>query len=144
MTNQVLRDGLEAMAARDRETRARLLAEEACAFVREHGMKNWEPLVHLTLGRILATEDRHEGALIEYEQAEQSARAMRLRPVLQQIQAASARSLAALGRSAEAGRAASEATGTTQAIANLFEDEQLRSAYLEGAAMILTGETDHQ
>ena len=123
---------------------ARLLAEEACAFVREHGMKNWEPLVHLTLGRILATENRHEAALIQYEQAEQSARAMRLRPVLQQIQAASARSLAALGRSAEAGRAASEATGTTQAIANLFEDEQLRSAYLEGAAMILTGETDHQ
>ena len=29
MTNQVLRDGLEAMAARDRETRARLLAEGA-------------------------------------------------------------------------------------------------------------------
>jgi len=67
---------------------------------------------------------------------------MRLRPVLQQIQAASAKSLAAMGRSAEASRAASEAASTTQAIANLFEDEQLRSAYLEGAAMILSGETD--
>jgi len=115
------------------EPAARQLVAEALAFAEDHGMKNYEPLVRLTLGRVLAAGGQHEAALENFERSAQAAQTLRLRPIHRQAMLAAALSLSALGRTKAATHAEAEATRVAEEIAALFQDDELREAYRRNA-----------
>lgn len=95
--------GSAMLAARQgRLEEAIVLAQEACAYAQERRMRHVAPLVHLSLGNVLAAAGRHEAALSEFAVSEREALAQKMRPAVWQAKAAAAHSLDALGRSAEA------------------------------------------
>jgi class 3 adenylate cyclase/tetratricopeptide (TPR) repeat protein len=113
---------------------ARRLAEEACIYAETYGMRNFYPLLRLTLGRVLAAGGLHEAALAEYESAGHEARVLSFLPILWQTRAAASRSLHTLGRKNEAEAAAAEARDITEVIAAMFADDELRQAYRESVS----------
>lgn len=121
----------------ENEPAARELASDALAFAEAHGMRNHEPLVRLTLGRVLAAGGQHEAALEDFERASQAAQTLRLRPIHRQAMLAAALSLSALGRTEAATQAVTEAARISEEIASLFQDDELREVYRRNALLPL-------
>lgn len=105
-------------------------AEEARAFAEERRMRHLYPLTGLVKGKVLLARGEIEASLESLEQAETDAQSMGMRPYVWQAQAASAEALEAAGLIKQATAARAEAEAMAVEIANLFEDQELRQAYL--------------
>ena len=117
-------------SARDEHAEAIRRAEEARAYAEEHGMRYVYPLLSLIMGKVLVKAGQAEAGLAWLGQAEAEALEFGMRPVIWQARAAAAQLLAEAGQpeKAAAKRAAAEAMALE--IANLFQEEELRAAYL--------------
>ena len=119
--------------ARNDATTAAALIQEGQEFVDERSMKHFYPLLSLADAQVrLATGDS-TGALASFNRADDLAVEMGMRPLAWQSRAGAAQVLSALGRGAEASEKRAGALGLIHEIGELFEDESLRSMYLEDA-----------
>ena len=129
--------GLALLAFHDKDApeAARLLAE-ARDFAHERAMAHFYPFVDMAAGAMAAASAPEE-ALAHFAHAETAAAASGMRPVLWQVRAGAAGVLAAQGRQAEADAKLAEARETVEEIAQTFEDDTLRSLFVENAAQKL-------
>jgi tetratricopeptide (TPR) repeat protein len=109
------------------------LAAEAQAFAQEKGMRHVLPLTYLTQGRVWAAQGDVDAALTAFDQAENEALALEMRPYVWQACVAAAETLEAAGRHEEAQAKRTAAQGMIQEIGGLLNDATLRQAYLENA-----------
>jgi tetratricopeptide (TPR) repeat protein len=121
-----------ALARQDLEV-AMMLAREARDVVETRALQHMAPTVALIVGRIMAAGGEHMAALGQFNAAEALARDMAMRPVVWQARAAAACSQLALGRAEEAQAARHGACAMIDQIAALFEDQELRAAFVEHA-----------
>jgi ATP/maltotriose-dependent transcriptional regulator MalT len=105
-------------------------AEEGRAFAEERQMRHLYPLTALVKGKVLLARGEIEASLESLEQAEAEAQSMGMRPYIWQAQAASAEALEAAGLVNQATAARAQAEATAVEIADLFDDQELRQAYL--------------
>lgn len=110
------------------------LVQEAREFVEERQMKHFFPLIALAEGQASATEGDAATALGHLTRAEQLALEMRMRPMVLQARLGAAQVLDMAGRSDEAEVKRKEARAMIDEIGALFEDDALRTKYLESAA----------
>jgi hypothetical protein len=128
--------GLALLASRQgRRDDALMWIEEACTYTEKREMHHMYPLVRLTSGRVHAAFGEHRHALVQLEMAEGFAGKLQMRPLLWQTQEAMASSLDALGRHHEATQKRQAAQGVIHEIAELFQDEPLRQAYVSQHAI---------
>ena len=127
--------GLALLALMEGDTgeAGRLLAE-ADQFAHERNMHHFYPFVDMAAGMLSAAMEAPEQALEHYAHAETAAIASGMRPVLWQVRAGAAAALRALGRQAEAEAKLAEARETVDAIAQTFDDDDLRRLFTENAA----------
>jgi tetratricopeptide (TPR) repeat protein len=109
------------------------LAQEACAYAEERGMRHLYPLMRLALGRVQAASGYHEEALAQIAICAEHAVELGMRPILWQAHAAAAHSLEALGQPDEAAAQRTAALATIDEIAGLFQDPTLSTAFREAA-----------
>ena len=109
------------------------LAEEACVYAEERGMRNLYPLMRLASGKAQEASGRHEAALQQFNISAQRAQELSMRPILWQAQAGSARSLNALNCSDEAEIHRTAALATIDEITALFEDQTLATEFRAAA-----------
>jgi tetratricopeptide (TPR) repeat protein len=106
------------------------LADEGRAYAEERQLRQHYPLTALTQGKVRAAAGQHEQALPVFEQAIREAQAMQMRPILWQANAAAAQALLVTGRRQDAWQAWAAAKEVVGEIGNLFQDVELRQAYL--------------
>lgn len=119
--------------ARGQLDEAAQLVEEALAYAKERYMQNMYPLIYLTRGKILARRNEVDAALESFAEAEARALDLNMRPYLWQSRLAAAEALQSAGRENEVGEKRDSAKAVVEEIAGLFEDQELRSTYLQGA-----------
>ncbi|MBZ0299660.1 MAG: AAA family ATPase [Anaerolineae bacterium] len=122
---------------RNQVNEALRLVSEARAFVEEKRIQYLYPETYFLEGRVHAALGDHEQALVCFDEAETSAKALGARPWLWQAWAAAARSLDALGRADEAVEQRAAAQIVVDEIAALLQDEALHSAFVENASQQL-------
>ena len=126
--------GAALLASRQgRQAEALKLAEEACIYAEERGMRNLYPLMRLTSGKVQAAGGHHEAALQQFAISAQRAEELSMRPILWQAQARSARSLDALNRSAEGAKQRAAALATIDEVTALFDDQTLATEFRAAA-----------
>lgn len=108
-------------------------AEAARAYAEERGMRHLYPLTALVKGQVLVSRGETDVGLVALEQAEAEAGRLGMRPVIWMARAAMAQALAAGGRSEQAQAKRVAAKAMVQEIAGLFEDRDLRQAFLSNA-----------
>jgi hypothetical protein len=111
--------------------RAADTVREARQLVDASGMAHLSPVVGLAEGITVAAKGQDESAVQLLLSAEASALSLGLRPVVWQARAASARALARLGRKRESSEKQAAARTIIEEIGALFQDQTLRSGYLE-------------
>jgi type 1 glutamine amidotransferase len=82
---------------------------------------------------VSAAEENQERALEQFARAEALAIAMQMWPLVWQARIGAAQMLSALGRVSEADTKRHAAAETIDKIVGLFEDENLRAAFVESA-----------
>ena len=112
---------------------AAALVHEAREFSEERAMKHFFPLVALAEANVSLASGDTGRALESFNRAERLAREMNMRPLLWQACAGAAEVLDKLGRQGESTEKRSGALSAVHEIAGLFEDQNLRSMYLEDA-----------
>ena len=117
----------------NRHDAALSLADEACAYVDERGMRHLFPQNRYVAGEVRAARGDYEQALDQFSQGETVAIEYQMRPYLWQILNAAARTLDRLGRNDEATEKREQARIVVSEIADLFEDDTLRQAFLAQA-----------
>jgi len=105
------------------------LAEEALAFAEEKKMRNMYPLTNLTMGKVLANQGYSDRALGYFNTAEAEAIKLNMRPLIRQSRLEAAAVLEQEGRQVEAEEKRANAQAMAEEIANLINDQELRSAY---------------
>ncbi|MEZ4768869.1 MAG: adenylate/guanylate cyclase domain-containing protein [Caldilineales bacterium] len=127
--------GAALLASRQgRQAEALQLAEEACVYAEERGMRNLYPLMRLASGRAQAARGHHQAALAQFTISAQRAQDLSMRPILWQAQAGSAASLNALNRPDDAAVHRSAALSTIDEITALFADQTLAAEFRAAAA----------
>jgi hypothetical protein len=94
-------------------------------------MQHFIPFTNLVLGQVLVNNGDCEAGLEALKHAEAEALSLEMRPILWQARQAMGQALEGLGQADEAEAKRSEARAVAEEIAGLFEDQQLRQAYLE-------------
>ena len=117
--------------ARDDTEEADRLAREAREFAEDREMRHFYPLIALAAAQIGAVRGETESAVEKFNQAEQLALEMCMRPIVWQARAGAAQALAASGRSGEADAKRHQARAMIDEIAGLFQDDELRNQYVE-------------
>jgi class 3 adenylate cyclase/tetratricopeptide (TPR) repeat protein len=112
-------------------SRAVKRAEEACREAGKSAMRHFTPFTSLVLGQVLVARGDYKAGLAVLEQAEAEARSLGMRPIQFQAYREMGRALDRLGQADDAEAKRSEAMAVKDEIANLFEDQELRQAYLE-------------
>ena len=123
---------------RGNSEQAATLVQEAGEFVEERQMKHFYPLIAVAQAQAAATGGDGPIALEHLARGEQLALEMRMRPMVLQTRLGAAQILAAAGRAEEASARVAEARAMIEEIGSLFEDQALRSSYLESATKKLT------
>ena len=111
---------------------ARESIREAREFAEERAMKHYYPMISFFDAMAVAGEDP-DGALEGMAKAEELAAEMQMRPLVWQARAFSAQVLDGMGRAAEAEGKRAGAREMIGEIASLFQDEDLRSKFVESA-----------
>ena len=109
------------------------MADGACAYGEERGMGHLFPQNRYVAGEVRAGGGDYDQGLEQFAQGETVATDYQMRPYLWQILTATARTLDRLGRSGEATDKREQARIVVGEIADLFEDETLRQAFLAQA-----------
>lgn len=109
------------------------LLGELDEYVSERGMREYEVLVEFAAGRVAAGAGDHESALSKLARCEELARGEGRTRMLLDIHAAQGRSFDQLGRSDEALAARDRRREVSAEIAAGMSDDELRTAFLEGA-----------
>jgi predicted ATPase/class 3 adenylate cyclase len=117
-------------SAREEHDEATRRAEEARAYAEEHGLRHVYPLMALVRGKVLVKAGQRQPGLEWLEKAEGEGLGLGLRPVVWQARAETARVLAGMGEVGKAAEKREDAEATAMEIAALFQDEELRAAYL--------------
>jgi predicted ATPase/class 3 adenylate cyclase len=118
-------------SARDEHEEAIPRAEEARAYAEERSMRYLYPLLSLVMGKVQVKAGRGEAGLANLERAEEEALDFNMRPIIWQARAAAAHALERAGQREKAAEKRAAAEATAREIAILFEDEELRAAYLQ-------------
>jgi class 3 adenylate cyclase/tetratricopeptide (TPR) repeat protein len=116
----------------EHDTAARL-AKEGRAYAAEREMRYLYPFTDLIIGKVLVAQGKSEGGFEYLEQAELEALDLGMRPIIWQARAESVDALTALGRLEQAETKRAAAKAMVVEIANLFEDRNLREAFLRNA-----------
>jgi hypothetical protein len=103
---------------------------QARLFIEERGMRHYMPLAELAEGRQLIAQGELLPALDKLSSAEQAASEMGMRPAVLHAQSQAAQVLDRLGRHSEAEEKTRQARDTASAIADLFDDDEMRGLYL--------------
>ena len=119
--------------ARNDDTTAAELVQEAQAFADERAMKHFYPLLSLADAQVRLASGDPGSTLASFNRADDLAVEMGMRPLAWQARAGAAHVLSALGREAEASEKRAGALGLIHEIGGLFEDHSMRSMYLEDA-----------
>ena len=119
--------------ARNAHDEAARILEEARQFAEEREMQHFYPMISFADGQVAADRGDLELGLQGFSRGEEQALEMGMRPLVWQTRAAAARLLESLGRAADAETKWSQARATIDEIADLFQDESLRTQYLESA-----------
>ena len=119
--------------ARSQLDDAEKLVQEGRKLSEASGMKHYYPLIELADAQVSAAKGDMERALRGFTRSERLSLEMGMRPLVWQARAGAAGILSSSGRSSEAEVKTSEASAMVYEIAGLFEDEELRSAYLKSA-----------
>ena len=106
---------------------------EAREFAEERAMKHLYPLIGFADAQVSAARGEAEQALEQFIRAEELALEMQMRPLVWQARAGAALALSASGRDGEADVKRRAAQAMIDEIAGLFEDEKLRTMFVEGA-----------
>ena len=109
------------------------LAEEGRAYAETTKLGHLLPFTLLYLGRMLLSGGEFAVSLEIFEQAEELAGKMGMRPILWQVRAGAARALDAAGDEPGAERKRAEAQDLILDIAGQFGKQELRDAYLRSA-----------
>ncbi len=109
------------------------LAAEGRAYAEERGMCHLYPLSALIHGKVLIANGEIEAGLEALEQAESEALELGMRPIVWQARAAAADVLVTTGQTKQAEAKREAAKAMVAEIANLFEDQDLREAFLRNA-----------
>jgi tetratricopeptide (TPR) repeat protein len=113
--------------------RAVHLAKEGRTYAAEREMRYLYPFTDLIIGKVLVAQDEYESGLECLEQAELEALDLGMRPIIWQARAGAVDALTRLGRSEQAETKRAAAKAMIVEIANLFEDRNLREAFLRNA-----------
>jgi len=109
------------------------LVKEAREFAEQRAMKHFYPLLSLADAQVHLASGDSRGALASFNQADDLAVELGMRPLAWQSRGGAAKVLSALGREAEASEKRAGALSLIHEIGGLFEDQSLRSMYLEDA-----------
>jgi len=123
---------LVALARNNLDEAARLI-HVARGFAEAGAMKHYYPLVELTDAKVSMAQGKNQQALGHFTRAEGLALDMKMRPPVWQARAGAAQVLSALGRRIEAEEKRRQAREVIDEIAGLFQDEKLRTMYLDSA-----------
>jgi tetratricopeptide (TPR) repeat protein len=110
--------------------------DDAKQFVQDRSMKNEIPQVVLAQAKLNAAQGDMVQALENFEHAEALAIKLGLRPLVWQARAGASLSLTEMGQEKEAQGKQYLALEMIQEIGDLFEDEALKTKYLEGTTEI--------
>ena len=116
---------------------ARSLVQEAREFTESRSMRHLYPLMSLANAQVSLASGDPSGALENFNQAEELASQMTMRPWTWKAQAGAAQVLAGMGRQGESDAKRSGAMATLNEMAGLFEDQEMRSMFLEDATKTL-------
>lgn len=116
---------------------ARSLVQEAREFTESRSMRHLYPLMSLASAQVSLASGDPSGALENFNQAEELASQMTMRPWTWKAQAGAAQVLAGMGRQGESDAKRSGAMATLNEMAGLFEDQEMRSMFLEDATKAL-------
>lgn len=122
-----------ALAKGDVEGAAQFVGEAKESAI-ERGMCHDYPLVYLAAGRVGAALDQTDVALENFDQAEQFAANMGMRPLIWKARCGAAEVLEVAGQHEEAVAKWAEARAMIDEIAAGFNDEELRRKYLDNCA----------
>jgi tetratricopeptide (TPR) repeat protein len=125
---------LLAQAKGDQAT-AKQRAEEALLEANKSDMRHYSPFTNLILGQVLVNNGGCEDGLEALKRAEAEALSLEMRPIVWQARQAMGQALDRLGQADEAKAKRSEAMAVAKEIAGLFEDQELRQAYLENVGV---------
>ena len=106
---------------------------EAREFSEERAMKHFYPLLAFAEAQVSLARGEPQSALEEFLRAEELALEMQMRPLVWQARSGAAQALSAVGRTSEAQAKRDQARAMIDEIAGLFEDEKLRSIYVNSA-----------
>lgn len=115
------------------------LAQEARVYVDERKMQQHYADIALVDARVSAARGDTAHALDQFARAEQRASEMKMRPIVWQARAGAAKVLAAMSRTAEADAKRQAARAMIDEIAGLFQDAELRAAFVESAMKKIDG-----
>ncbi len=107
---------------------------EAKQFVEDRAMKHEIPSIAFTEGNLLAARGELDQALEMFEQTEELALELGLRPLVWQARASAGIALKSLGRESEALAKQDEAVAMIQEMGGLIEDEALRTKFTENTS----------
>ena len=113
--------------------RAAQMIAEARVFAEDNSLKFVFPLVACAAGAVAEAQGDLESARVSYSRAEADAIEMGMRPLIWQARVGAARVFAALGQHSEADAKRAAAQDQVDEIGALFENEDLRSKFLESA-----------
>ena len=116
---------------------ARSLVQEAREFTESRSMRHLYPLMSLANAQVSLASGDPSGALENFNQAEELASQMTMRPWTWKAQAGAAQVLAGMGRQGESDAKRSGTMATLNEMAGLFEDQEMRSMFLEDATKTL-------
>lgn len=125
-----------ALVANDLEKATSLLVE-AKSIVEQHAIRSLYPLIAFAEAQLVTVHDDLDQAAEAYRRAEKLALEMGLRPFIWKARAALSQILMTLGRTAEAEAMKQEAKAMINEIAGLFEDEALKTMFVENALNVL-------
>ena len=114
------------------------LVNEAREFSEERAMKNVYPLIAFADANVTAASGDAAQALKRFEEGEESALEMKMRPLVWQLRLGAAGLLSSLGREREAEAKRRDARAMIGEIADLFEDDNLRRLFIENVASKIT------
>jgi tetratricopeptide (TPR) repeat protein len=115
------------------------LVVEAREYAEERRMRQLYPLISLVAGKIHMACGELAAGLSAFESAESEALSLEMRPIVWQARLAAADALTATGQHDQAQNRRAAARETMDEIAGLFEDEDLRSVYLQNIQTKIPG-----
>ena len=113
------------------------IVREAREFAEERSMRHFYPLMSLADAQVSLASGDTAGALESFGRAEELALEMGMLPLAWKARAGAAQVLASMDREEESAAKKSEALSLIHELADLFEDQNLGSMYLEDAIKTL-------